>query len=297
MADNYLEFSEVIPKLTTEEEAWLKNQLETVCVFDGEEYPDDRLPENRSSEEADWVGCRALRDMADYDPNNGADAGFQYEFHDSDDADLGRYLWLYSCDWGFVDNVAHLVRKFLGQFRPADCWSMTWSTTCSKPRLGEFGGGGVFVTAEQVLWQNAWEFIEQRRATFNSSGTAASDTSGGSFRQMLQDLLNCCELNLDELEDSTRQMISRAQTLLEVNALDEGCGSCADSHESNTPDPHGTWKCDECGWTTEVSYAGLAEIGTPLCTDCDIEMALLDVKECTRSTSIPACETERKSQQ
>ncbi len=32
MANNYLEFSEVLPNLTSEEEAWLKEQLETARV-------------------------------------------------------------------------------------------------------------------------------------------------------------------------------------------------------------------------------------------------------------------------
>jgi len=41
----------------------------------------------------------------------------------------------------------------------------------------------------------------------------------------------------------------------------------------------GTWKCDECGWTVAVSYAQLAEIGTPLCRECDIEMSLLSSPE------------------
>jgi hypothetical protein len=38
----------------------------------------------------------------------------------------------------------------------------------------------------------------------------------------------------------------------------------------------GTWKCDGCGRTVNVSYAQLAEIGTPLCLECDAEMILLN---------------------
>jgi hypothetical protein len=173
MADNYQEFSEVIPNLSKEEAAWLKDQLEIIVVFDGEEFTDDALPENRSSDEADWIGCRALRDMEDYESGAGADAGFQYEFRDSDDETLGRHLWVYAHDWGYVDNVAHLVRKFLKQFRPDDCWSLTWSETCSKPRVGQFGGGAVFVTASDVAWGGSCDFVEQQRAVFASSETAA----------------------------------------------------------------------------------------------------------------------------
>ena len=36
-----------------------------------------------------------------------------------------------------------------------------------------------------------------------------------------------------------------------------------------------TWKCPDCGRTIEHSYEALAEVGTPICTDCDTEMELL----------------------
>lgn len=36
------------------------------------------------------------------------------------------------------------------------------------------------------------------------------------------------------------------------------------------------WMCDECGWTTCVSYELLAGIGAPVCSKCDVEMTLLD---------------------
>ena len=35
------------------------------------------------------------------------------------------------------------------------------------------------------------------------------------------------------------------------------------------------WKCPSCGRTVEHSYEALAEVGTPICTDCDIEMEIL----------------------
>ena len=82
--------------------------------------------------------------------------------------------------------VIPLVRKFLKQFRPDDCWSLTWSETCSKPRVGQFGGGAVFVTASDVAWGGSCDFVEQQRAVFASSG--ADDPyhltiDGPAFRQ------------------------------------------------------------------------------------------------------------------
>ena len=35
-----------------------------------------------------------------------------------------------------------------------------------------------------------------------------------------------------------------------------------------------TWKCPGCGRTIEHSYEALAEVGTPICTDCDTEMEM-----------------------
>ena len=135
MANNYLQFSEVIPQLTTQEADWLRGQLEVVCVFGEHQYAEDKLPRGLNRDEADWIGCRAYRDMSGDDPNS--DAGFEYEFSRDDcHEDWGRHLWLYADDSGSVGHIAHLVQKFLKAFRPGACWSLTWAISCSKPRVG-----------------------------------------------------------------------------------------------------------------------------------------------------------------
>ena len=35
------------------------------------------------------------------------------------------------------------------------------------------------------------------------------------------------------------------------------------------------WKCPNCSRTIEHSYEALAEVGTPICSDCDIEMEMI----------------------
>ena len=35
-----------------------------------------------------------------------------------------------------------------------------------------------------------------------------------------------------------------------------------------------TWKCSDCGKTTEISYDWLAEHGGPVCEKCDCDMEL-----------------------
>jgi hypothetical protein len=168
MADNYLEFSEVLPNLTDLEEAWLKEQLQPICIFGTKQYPEDAVPAELVDTEPGWTGVRFLQDKPDHDPQCDA-LGFQCGFHD--DHDTGgwcRHLWLHTEEGGNPDNAAWLVQKFLKTFRPDQCWSLTYSTTCSKPRIGEFGGGAVFVTADAIRWENAYDFIEDQRAAFEA---------------------------------------------------------------------------------------------------------------------------------
>ena len=153
MADNYLEFSELLTNLSDEEVAWLDNQLDIVHLRDGVEV---------EKSNATWTGCRAYRDMPDYDGAYGGDVGFEYEFYEQHD-EKGRYLWIYAEEHAYVDRVAHLVQKFLRQFRPDETWSLTYSVTCSKPRVGDFGGGAVVVSATDIKWFNAWDFVEEQK--------------------------------------------------------------------------------------------------------------------------------------
>ncbi len=182
MADHYLEFSETLTHLTDEQIDWLQNQLETVHVIDGVEYTEDKLPDTGNGGDGTWIGCRAYRDMEDYDPGFGEDVGFDYSFSEDVDEDWGRHLWVYSEEHGRVDRVAHLVQKFLREFRPDACWSLTYAGTCSKPRVGEFGGGAVFVTATEIKYSNAWEFVEQQRkrhkGKFKGDKTGKDRTDG-----------------------------------------------------------------------------------------------------------------------
>ena len=72
-------------------------------------------------------------------------------------------------DGADLERVAHFVQQFLKSFRPGDCWSLTYATTCSKPRVGEFGGGAVFVTAAEIKWDNAHDFVDRSKRQFLSN--------------------------------------------------------------------------------------------------------------------------------
>lgn len=162
MANNYLQFSEAIGHLSIAERDWLQRQLEAVYVFGDREYAEDEVPDDLSTAYATWCGCRVFRDLPGVDSED--DAGFQYEFGEHEN--LGQHLWVYADEGGDLDRVAHLVQKFLRQFRPRESWSLTYATTCSKLRLGEFSGGALFVTAGGIESFDAHGFVSDRRAAF-----------------------------------------------------------------------------------------------------------------------------------
>jgi hypothetical protein len=168
MANNYTQFSEVIPRLTPEEERWLNRELEVVFVLNGQEYGEDELLAGAIPDENEFRGCRAFRDMPDYDSSGDDEAGFSYRFDTDDEgpSGWGRHFWIYADESGDLERIGHLVQKFLKTFRPNECWVLTYSESCSRPCVGEFGGGALFVTAQEIKWQSAYSFIAAERAAF-----------------------------------------------------------------------------------------------------------------------------------
>jgi len=76
-------------------------------------------------------------------------------------------VWFYADECGNVEAVGELVQEFLKKFRPNDCFSLTYATYCSKLRLGEFGGGAIFVTADEVKWENAYTWVQSQEKEFH----------------------------------------------------------------------------------------------------------------------------------
>jgi len=168
MADNYLQFSEAIDDLTAGEETWLKEQLETIIVFGDKVYLESEPVKDRLAvEEPAFVGSRFLRDNPDFDSSFDV-LGFDFAFEEQENV---RSLWLYAESYGDPNHVAWLIQKFLKQFRPDRSWSLTYASTCSKPRVGEFGGGAVFVTAAEIKCHAADDFVQQQRSAFEQSRT------------------------------------------------------------------------------------------------------------------------------
>jgi len=178
MADNYTQFSDVVGNLTAEEAAWWEEQLKQISVINGKEVPLENPDDPRLFTGETYRGYR-LWFNPDKTPTIDVDdpsyLGFESELMDDADADgSGRHLWIYAEVSGEPELVGLAVQKFLKKFRPDQCWSLTYSASCSKPRVGEFGGGAVFVTADDIKWENAYDFIAAREREFKSPGRAHS---------------------------------------------------------------------------------------------------------------------------
>ncbi len=182
MADTYFMFSEVVPHLTSEEEAWLRSQLQLIAVRNGKEIEIDDV-NCEAAECAEWIGERYLRDNKHYDPDLDNFA-FDFEFCD-DDSPWGRHLWVYSEKDDGQMGAASLVQKFLKKFRPNQCWTLTWAEVVARLRVGLFGGGFIFVTANSIEWNWAHRQVEEKRTAFEAKNKeqppmpdAGSNTGG-----------------------------------------------------------------------------------------------------------------------
>ncbi len=136
MADNYLEFSEQIDALSKKEEKWVRAHLQKI---------EDEDPETCALYEGyDIEDCQL---------------DFQSELEN-------KNLWLYAEESANVEHVATFVQQFLKTNRPKEYFTLTWSERCDRPRIGEFSGGAVFVTAEKIEWCPVDEWLEEKAAEF-----------------------------------------------------------------------------------------------------------------------------------
>jgi hypothetical protein len=153
MANNYLQFSEAIYKLSEDERAWCEARLRHLegllptLVDDGKDEtyvpcaPEDRPYLN-------GAGCLC----------------FLWSINPEQD---GHCLWIYTEENGDAQQVALFVQEFLARFRSNEYFTLTWAETCSKPRISEFSGGALFVTADEIAWNGAFPWLGEKIREFD----------------------------------------------------------------------------------------------------------------------------------
>lgn len=114
-----------------------------------------------SAKEASWFRTRLLKAMSaeDSDGGSGHDFDATVENKESD----SRHVWFRdNGEYGNVEQIADIVQEYLKKFDKKGYFTMSWADTCSKHRLGEFGGGFCVVTAKAQHWFNEHEFLTKR---------------------------------------------------------------------------------------------------------------------------------------
>jgi hypothetical protein len=62
---------------------------------------------------------------------------------------------------------------------------LTYAITCSKPRVGEFGGGAVFVTGSDIKHFDTWQFANEEAAAFKDGKDETVSVTEQAIREIV----------------------------------------------------------------------------------------------------------------
>ena len=149
MANNYLQFSEIIHLQSGEERDWIKSHLEIFNLVT--EDQDDNPNGDEQERIMDLYGLR------------GEELEFGFDWHFDD---YLSQLHIYGEEFGNIDHVAIFAQEYLKKFHPDKAFCATWSVSCDQMEVGEFGGGAVFVTADEIQWMSAHDWRDKKWKEF-----------------------------------------------------------------------------------------------------------------------------------
>ena len=156
VANAYTSFSETIVLNTAEEVAWCRTSLQEIeaLLEEGVEDVDQVKPEDKAFYDAESLG-------------------FTYHFEEDD-----KSLSFIAEESGEPESVAIFVQQFLHHFNLKTCFTLAWAATCSRPLVGNFGGGAVYVTADSIEWVNTFDWTARKIAAHETaSGTNSMSSS------------------------------------------------------------------------------------------------------------------------
>ena len=129
MANNYQQLSSGFKLKTIAEREWWERKLAVPAFEDNDEDDPD----------------------SDFNVRN-------YATIESDD----NFLWFHFDESGDIDALVEVLQEFLKDIDPEGAIGFSWADTCSKPRVDEFGGGAVYITATDTKWMNTDMWLEQQ---------------------------------------------------------------------------------------------------------------------------------------
>ena len=165
MADNYSQFSEIF-EFKTQKAAKLFCDLQEICSLCSIEEVDKDILGGEGFDEMDpdlqeyvtlWRGLTPEQQemlLEAFEPGS---------FDATPEKGTPKTIWVNADEYGNLDGVGSAARVALeATGDTTTVFTLTWSATCSKPRVGEFGGGWMVIHAGGVEYGNAWD--EAKRA-------------------------------------------------------------------------------------------------------------------------------------
>lgn len=74
----------------------------------------------------------------------------------------GDTVWIASEEGTDLEYLADVLQDYLQNNDPEGSIGFTWANTCSKLWVDEFGGGAVFITAEDQVWLSASHWLQTK---------------------------------------------------------------------------------------------------------------------------------------
>lgn len=159
MADNYCQWSESI-EVTDEEAAWL-NQVLSLEFKTDEDLDIDADLESFRPNALDDLERRLYSLDVDISLDDESWPNFDYRISDTENNGL-KDFWVHSDEYGNLNNLVAVVEALINKFRKDYIFTLTFAETCSRPRVSQFGGGAVVVTAAETYWFSTYSWVEQK---------------------------------------------------------------------------------------------------------------------------------------
>ena len=150
MADNYIEFSEIIGNVTKKETAWIDKIPRAFEFEENEKYNADEWKDH-FTEALKNQGIKLAPDDSGFEDF----PRFEYEIDES-----GNW-WIHADEQADLGHIVDVVQAFINKFRPDFVFRLTYAETCSRPRVGEFGGGWMVVSKDNHEYGHTWDASEQ----------------------------------------------------------------------------------------------------------------------------------------
>lgn len=149
MANNYIQFSEILEGLNGEEAKWIEALAGLGNKFDAEEHFNadgtgktelGKIAKELWGEEDTYISCKA-----------------------QDEGDDVWAVWFYSEEGNDPYPVGQVVQQFIKKFRPGSglVWGFQWAEYCDKLRIDEFGGGALVVSEGRIISENTFAMLER----------------------------------------------------------------------------------------------------------------------------------------